>query len=176
MLIKNIIISIMLSIFLNGQGSRGYIVEIGDMAPNFSLKTSENEYFSLEEHRDKIIMLQFTASWCSVCLKEMPFIEDEIWNKHKKNDDFILLALAKDTDKRRQGMNEIELMRNKTGATYPIESDWNSKIFHLFAEKKAGVTRNIIIDKNGEIAFLTRLFDKDEFNEMKKIIEDLLSK
>ena len=36
----------MLSLFLDGQGSRGYIVEIGDMAPNFSLKTSENEYFS----------------------------------------------------------------------------------------------------------------------------------
>jgi len=166
----------MLSIFLDGQGSRGYIVEIGDMAPNFSLKTSENKYFSLEDHRGKIIMLQFTASWCSVCLKEMPFIEDEIWNKHKKNDDFILLALAKDTDKRRQGMNEIELMRKKTAVTYPIESDWNSEIFNLFAEKKAGVTRNIIINKNGEIAFLTRLFDKDEFNEMKKIIEDLLAK
>ena len=121
-------------------------------------------------------MLQFTASWCSVCLKEMPFIEDEIWNKHKQNDDFILLALAKDTDKRRQGTNEIELMRKKTGVTYPIESDWNSEIFNLFAEKKAGVTRNIIINKNGEIAFLTRLFDKDEFNAMKKIIEDLLAK
>ena len=176
MLIKNIIISLILSLFLDGQGNRGYIVEIGDMAPNFTLKTSENKYFSLEDYRGKIIMLQFTASWCSVCLKEMPFIEDEIWNKHKKNDDFILLALAKDTDKRRQGMNEIEFMRNKTGATYPIESDWNSEIFHLFAQKKAGVTRNININKDGEIAFLTRLFDKDEFNEMKKIIEDLLAK
>ena len=32
-----------------------------------------------------------------------------------------------------------------------------------FAHKSAGVTRNIVIDKDGKIAFLTRLFDKDEF-------------
>ena len=35
-------------------------------------------------------MLQFTASWCSVCIKEMPHIEDEIWQKHKDDENFIL--------------------------------------------------------------------------------------
>ena len=175
MLIKNIIVSLILSMSLNVQENRGYIVEVGDMAPNFSLKTSEKNIFNLEENRGKVIMLQFTASWCSVCLKEMPFIENEIWITHKDDDDFILLALAKDTDKRKQGIQEIQLMRDKTGATYPLESDQNSEVFNLFAQKKAGVTRNIIIDKTGKIAFLTRLFDRDEFDEMKGIIKDLLA-
>jgi hypothetical protein len=40
----------------------------------------------------------------------------------------------------------------------------------LFALKNAGVTRNIIIDRNGKIVFLTRLFEMEEFNEMKKVI------
>ncbi len=175
MLIKNIIVSLILSMSLNAQENRGYIVEVGDMAPNFSLKTSENSTFNLKENRGKVIMLQFTASWCSVCLKEMPFIENEIWITHKDDDDFILLALAKDTDKRKQGVKEIQLMRDKTGVTYPLERDQNSEVFNLFAQKKAGVTRNIIIDKTGKIAFLTRLFDKDEFDEMKGIIKDLLA-
>ena len=175
MLIKNIIVSLILSMSLNAQENRGYIVEVGDMAPNFSLKTSENSIFNLKENRGKVIMLQFTASWCSVCLKEMPFIENEIWITHKDDDDFILLALAKDTDKRKQGVQEIQLMRDKTGVTYPLERDQNSEVFNLFAQKKAGVTRNIIIDKTGKIAFLTRLFDKDEFDEMKGIIKDLLA-
>ena len=47
-------------------------------------------------------------------------------------------------------------------------------IFNLFAEKKAGVTRNVIIDQNGKIQFLTRLFDIEEFNQMKLKIEELL--
>ena len=51
----------------------------------------------------------------------------------------------------------------------------NSKIFNLFAENKAGVTRNVIIDKKGNIAFLTRLFERNEFNEMKNKINNLLN-
>ena len=54
--------------------------------------------------------------------------------------------------------------------------DEKSEIFNLFAEKKAGVTRNIIIDKEGNIAFLTRLFEKQEFDEMKNVIEKLIKK
>ena len=154
-----------LSCLVFSQNNRGYLVKIGDQAPNIDL---------LENYKGKVIMLQFTASWCSVCIKEMPFIEKEIWQKHESNDDFILIGLAKDTPKHPQKQKEINLMRKKTGATYPIITDKESIIFNMFAEKKAGVTRNIIIDKNGEIAFLTRLFDRKEFNEMKKIIEKLL--
>ena len=121
-------------------------------------------------------MLQFTASWCSVCIKEMPFIENEIWKIHKDNPNFILIALAKDTEQRPQRQNEIQLMIEKTKITYPIITDYKSEIFELFAEKKAGVTRNIIIDQNGDIAFLTRLFDHKEFNTMKLMTDDLLKK
>ena len=52
--------------------------------------------------------------------------------------------------------------------------DPEAKHFSKFAPKEAGVTRNIVIDKTGKIVFLTRLFDKDEYDQMIKIIEDLL--
>ena len=162
------------SFLMKGQNQRGYIVQVGETAPNFIIKNNGEELFNLQENLGKVIMLQFTASWCSVCIKEMPFIEKEIWQKHKKNDDFVLIALAKDTEKRIQATEEINLMIEKTGVTYPILRDEKSKAFNLFAEEKAGVTRNIIIDKNGEIAFLTRLFDPSEFDEMKVAIETLL--
>ena len=88
---------------------------------------------------------------------------------------FCLLGLAKDTKQHPQRNVEIRQMIDKTKVTYPIYRDENSEIFNLFAEKKAGVTRNIIIDKKGNISFLTRLFEKKEFNEMKKEIEKLLN-
>jgi hypothetical protein len=43
-------------------------------------------------------------------------------------------------------------------------------IFGLFAQKEAGVTRNVIIDRSGKFVFLTRLFDREEFDKMKKVI------
>ncbi len=41
-------------------------------------------------------MLQFTASWCGVCRKEMPFIEKDIWLKHKNNPEFALIGIDRD--------------------------------------------------------------------------------
>lgn len=61
---------------------------------------------------------------------------------------------------------------------YPIPSrrllDPEGKAFYTYAAQGAGVTRNIIIDKKGNIAFLTRLYDPKEFEEMVKVIDKLL--
>ena len=169
---KKIFIFLFLFPLINiSQENRGYIVNIGDKSPEFSL----NEKKFLEQNKGKVIMLQFTASWCSVCIREMPYIEKEIWLKHKENEDFVLIALAKDTEQYPQGKKEISQMIEKTAITYPVYRDENSKIFNLFAENKAGVTRNVIIDKKGNIAFLTRLFERNEFNEMKNKINKLLN-
>ena len=170
---KKIIIFFFLSIpiIIFSQENRGYIVNIGDVAPSFTTKTSNGEIFDLEKELGKVIMLQFTASWCSVCIKEMPFIENEIWNLYKDRDDFCLVAID-----RGENIETIKKLIKKTQITYPICLDEESEIFELYAEKKAGVTRNIIIDKDGKIAFLTRLFEMNEFNEMKNKIDQLLNK
>jgi len=150
---------------------RGYIVSVGDKAPLFKTKTSSGEIFDLEKHKGKIVMLQFTASWCSVCIKEMPYIENEIWQIHKDSDDFLLVGIDKG-----ESIEMINELINKTNVTYPICLDEKSEIFELYAEKKAGVTRNVIINRDGEIIFLTRLFNHNEFNEMKDIISKSLTK
>ena len=56
------------------------------------------------------------------------------------------------------------------GVTYPLALDPGADIFGLYALKEAGVTRNVIIDRQGKIIFLTRLYDREEFDLMKKAI------
>ena len=83
---KNILFFFILLPLINlSQDKRGYIVNIGEAAPEFLI----NKKNFLEENKGKVIMLQFTASWCSVCIKEMPYIENEIWQIHKENKDFV---------------------------------------------------------------------------------------
>ena len=71
--------------------STGYIVRIGEMAPDFTITLTDGKQVTLSSLRGKVVMLQFTASWCGVCRKEMPFIEKDIWLKHKDNADFALI-------------------------------------------------------------------------------------
>ncbi len=147
---------------------RGYIVKTGQLAPDFEAKLIDGTTFKLSENRGKTVMLQFTASWCGVCRKEMPFIESEIWDKNKGKD-FVLIGIDRD-----EPLAVVENYIEKMNITYPVALDPEAKIFSLYAKKNAGVTRNIIIDKDGKIVFLTRLFARDEFDEMKKMIDNLL--
>ncbi len=164
-------IMVAFSIFANAQtpDDRGYIVKVGDMAPDFSIKLTTGKTVQLKELRGKIVMLQFTASWCSVCRKEMPYIESDIWQKHKNNPNFALIAIDRD-----EPLETVLKFAESTKITYPIGLDPAANIFALYAQREAGITRNVIIDKAGKIVLLTRLFNETEFNEMKLKIEELL--
>lgn len=148
---------------------RGYIVKVGDTAPDFSMKLTNGKTVKLSDFRGKIVMLQFTASWCGVCRKEMPFIERDIWQKHISNPNFALLAIDRD-----EPLETVIKFAETTGITYPIGLDPNADIFALYADRKAGITRNVIIDKKGKIIMLTRLFNEEEFAEMVKLIGGLV--
>jgi len=148
---------------------RAYLVKTGDIAPDFSMKLTDGKTVKLSELRGKVVMLQFTASWCSVCRKEMPFIEKDIWQKHKSNANFALLAIDRD-----EPLETVKKFAKAIPVTYPIGLDPNADIFALYAEREAGITRNVIIDKTGKIVMLTRLYDVEEFKRMTKLIDKML--
>lgn len=170
--IYTLLIFILITIFVQAQDTGGYEfkVKVGDMAPDFEMALPSGEKVKLSDLRGKIVMLQFTASWCGVCRKEMPHIESQIWQRHKDNPDFALYGIDRD-----EPAETVLRFAEKTGVTYPIGLDPKAGIFQLYAEEKAGITRNVIIDKTGKIVMLTRLFKEEEFGEMVSLINSLLA-
>ena len=146
-----------------------YIVKVGDVAPDFTLDLIDGTKFTLSEQRGKVVMLQFTAGWCGVCRKEMPFIESEIWQRHKENSNFVLVGID-----REETREEILPFIEKVGTTYPIAMDTNADVFASYALRNSGITRNVLIDRDGKIVMLTRLFEEEEFNNLVKKIDDML--
>ena len=147
----------------------GYIVKIGQQVPDFNLTTTNGKAVHIADLKGKVVMLQFTASWCSVCRKEMPHIEADIWNKYKNNANFALYGIDLDEPK-----DVVEKFAKQIPVTYPLLLDPKGDVFYKFAEKGAGVTRNVILDKTGKIVYMTRLYKEEEFAEMKKVLADLL--
>ena len=74
----------------------GYIVKVGQVASDFTVTLTDGRTVTLSDFRGRVVMLQFTASWCGVCRKEMPFIEKDIWQKHKSDPDFMLMGIDRD--------------------------------------------------------------------------------
>ncbi len=48
---------------------------IGSEAPDFTAKLNNGETFTLSDKKGQVILLNFWATWCSNCVKEMPAIE-----------------------------------------------------------------------------------------------------
>jgi peroxiredoxin len=165
--IKTLIFFIFLFSSLLVADERGYLVEVGDMAPDFEMEFVDGSQSKLSDYRGQIVILQFTASWCSVCRLEMPHLEKDVWQTYK---DKGVMLIGVDRDEPLEIVIEFQ---KKIGTTYPLALDPGADIFGLFANKKAGVTRNVVIDKTGKIVFLTRLFEEKEYQEMLRVIKDL---
>ncbi len=163
-----ILLTVLISPVSSGQEKKvydeGYIVRVGDRAPDFTISEAGGSTYRLSDLRGKVVMLQFTASWCSVCRTEMPFIEKDIW-KAKKADGLAVIGIDRD-----EPVEKVLEFKKDIAVTYPLALDPKAAIFGLFAQKEAGVTRNVIIDRSGKIIFLTRLYKQEEFEQMKKII------
>ena len=150
--------------------SVGYIVRVGDIAPELEMELTDGQKVKLSDLRGKVVMLQFTASWCGVCRKEMPFIESDIWQKHKANPNFALYGVDRD-----EPVETVKAFAEKTGVTYPLALDPGADHFAKYADRKAGITRNVLIDKTGKIVMLTRLYNEEEFASLCKKIDEMLA-
>jgi len=155
----------------NANDDRGYLVKVGEQAPDdFKLVLTNGKATSLKELRGKVVVLQFTASWCSVCRTEMPHLETDVWKAYQ-NKNVVLIGVDRD-----EPMNIVQKYHKDMGITYPLALDPGEDIFSRFADKKSGVTRNVVIDPTGKIVYLTRLYDTEEFSAMLKVINNLTAK
>jgi len=152
--------------FAQNKDNRGYKVNVGEQAPALSFSLLDGTQITNESLKGKVVVLQFTASWCSVCRKEMPHLETEVWQRFKDKD-FILIGIDL-----KEKPKKVARFIKQMNVTYPFTIDTDGSIFESFTNPKAGVTRNIVLDRNGKIIFLSRLYEPKEFKEMIQVIND----
>lgn len=141
---------------------RGYIVKVGDKVADFKVTLLDGTSKKLSEFKAPAIVLNFFASWCVVCRKEIPLMEKEVWQPMK---DHGLVVLGVDY---KEKSDTVKMFIKEMNISYPVALDEQGEIFDRFA--RGGVTRNIVLDRNLNIIYLTRLFDLNEFEGMKNII------
>jgi rhodanese-related sulfurtransferase/peroxiredoxin len=151
--------------------SNGYVVSDGDLLPDFTVTLTDGRTLSTKDLRGKVILLQFTASWCPVCRREMPYLERDIWQKHKADPSFVFIGIDRD-----EPLDKVKAFAQQTAVTYPLALDPGAEVYSKIAVPWSGITRNVLINRDGVIVKRTRLFNEVEFRSLVDEVDKELGK
>ena len=139
--INRFVISFM-SAALLAAGAVYAAVKPGQTAPDFTLKSAGGTNTRLHEQRGKVVLVNFWATWCGPCRKEMPKLE-AIYQQYRGSG-FTLLGVNIDNDPG----NAMKMVR-KLKVTFPILFDTDKKVSELY--KVSAMPFTIIIDRDGKV-------------------------
>jgi peroxiredoxin len=118
-------------------------LKIGAKAPNFSLKTLDGKQVELSDYEGKKVMLNFWATWCPPCKKEMPDMEKYT---QQAGDDVVVLAVNIDPE------NDVQSFVDDNGITFTIPLDSQSAKNPVNERYKIlSIPTTYFIDKEGII-------------------------
>jgi peroxiredoxin len=145
------------------------LTEVGQQVPDFSYITMNNDTLNVNDLKGKVVFMNFFATACPICIKELPFVEKEVWATHKDNEDFELIVFG-----REHVAVEMQVFLEKNSYTFNIVPDPEREIYSLFAERY--IPRNYVLDRDGKIIFQSTGFSEEEFAKLKEIIQNELNK
>jgi peroxiredoxin len=138
-------------------------VQVGSIAPDFTLPDVDGNPVSLSSFRGKYVLVDFWAAWCPDCRKENPNIV-AAWEKYKDKN-FAVLGVSLDR-KRDQWLAAIE----KDGLKWTQVSDlkyWSSDAAVLYCIR--WIPMSFLIDPEGKIVAIGL-----EGEELHNKLEELL--
>ena len=144
------------------------LVKDGMVAPDFELTMFDGSVVKLADLKGKVVLLNFWATWCPPCRKELSRVEKDIIEKFK-GQDFVFLPVSRGEKK-----EVVAAFREKMGYTFPMGLDADSNIYKKYAETY--IPRNFLIGKDGKVVKASVGYDEAEFAELIELIEKEIKK
>ena len=111
-------------------------------AHDFAGKMMDAKTVNLQDYRGRFVLLNFWATWCSPCLKEMPDLENAY--NEMGQEKLVVLAVGMG-----ESVEKIKAFFNKYGFTFPLLADNRMKITKLYGVRNIPVT--YLIDPDGVV-------------------------
>jgi len=124
---------------------------VGDFIPEFELLSSNQKKENITDFRGKLMFINFWASWCAPCRKELPLLSQ----LQDRNKDLVVLAINIDSEYD----NAIRFLDR-----YPFSGvvmfDQEASVVDQF--KAQAMPTSYIVDRHGKIRFVHYGFDKEK--------------
>ena len=157
----------MLVLGVKAQDNNDDIVKVGEMMPSFSIVSDNGTKINSAELKGKVVLINFFATWCPPCQKELASVQQTLWPKYKDNNKFVMLVIGREhSDK------ELATYNEKKGFTFTLYPDKSRAIFGAFA--KSLIPRSYLIGKDGKVIYAGKGYTDKEFAELLEKIETAL--
>jgi peroxiredoxin len=112
-------------------------------APEFILSDLNNNIHRISDYRNSVVIINFWATWCMPCRKEIPLLQTA-WKRLKNKNIYLLGVATKDSPE------DVRQFKKKHGIQYPSPIDETGSVADNWSVSAVPVA--FVIDKGGLIA------------------------
>lgn len=120
-------------------------ISVGQIAPDFQLKTLEGETVHLSDFRGERVILNFWATWCPPCRAEIP----DFQKLYESHDVEILAVDLTDTE---ESIEDVRAFVKEYEMTFPVLMDEHSDVANMY--QIVAYPTSYMIDSSGHIQFV----------------------
>ena len=139
-------------------------LEVGDIAPDFTVALTNGDLFDLSDHDDKVVLINFWATWCSPCVGEMPELE-ELANEGLDKFELVCINCGED-------QKTVDKFVSKNDFDFNIAYDTDYTVEYYYPTDYIPYT---VVIKNGIVRDIYVGAPRDAYGTYKSSVETLLN-
>ncbi len=133
------------------------LLKKGSAAPDFILKTPDGKTFKLSELKGKYVVLDFWASWCPDCRKDIPNIMRMYNEFHNRGVEFVGVSFDTDMAAWTSAIEKFDIRYTQVSELKKFHDTQISKTYGV-----NWIPSMYLIDKEGKVVMGTVISDKLE--------------
>ena len=145
-------------------------LKVGAVAPDITGRTPDGKELSLSDFKGKYVFLDFWASWCAPCRREIPYLKEALAYSGESDNIVVLSYSIDDEYEDWTGCIAGNELVHRNWVHISTLKGWNSEDIKLFSVK--GVPYTALIDPDGKVVQF-ELRGEEMVKKLKKIVDGI---
>ena len=142
------------------------LVNVGDVAPDFSVTMLDGRVIKLSELRGNVVMVCFWATWCPPCRQELAHLQEGVIDQFA-GESFVVLPISRGEER-----GVVEKFITDNGYKFGVGLDSDRAIYDLYASNY--IPRTFIVNKEGKVVYRNAGYDEVIAQEVNDAISQAL--